>query len=65
MALKTRVKRLEERHGGTMGLAVIMRPGETPDDAVTRTLSERNMPRQARIIVVPAKNVAKPKGAAA
>jgi hypothetical protein len=42
-----------------------MRPGETPDDAITRTLAEHgDTPRQGRMIVVPAKDVTKPKDAA-
>jgi hypothetical protein len=55
--LEKRINRMEEKCGeiGGHSLAVIMVPGETPQDAIVRTIGKDYQGRLRRVIIVPAK----------
>ena len=52
----------EEEHGevSERSVAVIMQPGETTQDAITRTITNFQGERSGKIVVVPAKRSSVP-----
>ena len=62
MTLEKRIRRMEEEHGevSERSVAVIMQPGETTQDAITRTITNIQGERSGKIIVVSAKRSSDP-----
>lgn len=61
MTLETRIRRMEEQHSeaGEQAFATIMQPGETSQEAITRTIANCQG-RRVALIVVPAKRAIVP-----